>query len=170
MVNAITGADLSWPSKLGKQAKRNCPERTTCIPPWRNEGRGLWATRWPVTDTCTDERQHWKLSPGYAKLIRVDGTLHHALKNHHSSKHSLPICLIKPSVVHASWVSNISISKIAAQLGASDMGIHRIPTPQPFLPTKDVRVLLQLGEKPETYCRYPPFFLSCVFLWKRLIC
>ncbi|KAG8570431.1 hypothetical protein GDO81_011269 [Engystomops pustulosus] len=75
MVDARNGADLSGPGTLGRQARANYHERTTCIPPRRNEDRGLWATQCPVTDTCTDERQHWKLSPAYAKLIRVDWPL-----------------------------------------------------------------------------------------------
>lgn len=97
MLNAITRVDLSWLFKLGRQAKRNWPERTTCIPPWRNEDRGLWAKHCPVTDTCADRRQQWELSHVYANLIRVDGTLQSRLskKPHHNSKHSLLICSIK---------------------------------------------------------------------------
>lgn len=51
-------ASLSGPGTLGMQARGNCPERTTRIPPQGNEDRGLWARLCSVTDTCADWSQH----------------------------------------------------------------------------------------------------------------
>lgn len=68
-------ASLSEAGTLGMQAKGNCPERSTCVLPRGNEGRGLWARLCSVTDTCADWRQHWMLNPDHAKLIRMDRSL-----------------------------------------------------------------------------------------------